>query len=98
MLPSKGHEPNPTKLFQAVVQQNVRKWQAPGRRAGKYGPATIQEAQIAVYEVLGRLRFNTKAFRGWYEASLKEMKDRSRGKKSLRRGKSEESCRISAVN
>ena len=36
MLPLKGHEANPTELFQAVVQQNVRKWQAPGRRAEKY--------------------------------------------------------------
>ena len=27
--------------------------------------ATIQEAQIAVSEVLGRLRFNTATFRGW---------------------------------
>ena len=35
MLPPKGHEANPTKLFQAVVQQNVRKWQAPRRRTEK---------------------------------------------------------------
>ena len=68
MLPSKGHEANPTELFQAVVQQNVRKWQAPGRRAEKYGVATIREAQTAVCEVLGRLLFKTAAFRGWYEA------------------------------
>ena len=33
MLPPKGHEANQTELFQAVVQRNVRKWQAPGRRA-----------------------------------------------------------------
>ena len=52
MLPPKGHEANPTEVFQAVVQQNVRKWQALGRRAEKYGPATIREAQIAVSEVL----------------------------------------------
>ena len=58
MLPPKDHEVNPTELFQAVVQQNVRKWQALGRRAEKYGPATIQEAQIAVFEVPGQLRFN----------------------------------------
>ena len=63
MLPSKGHEANPTELFQAVVQQNVRKWQAPGKRAEKYGVATIREAQTAVCEVLGRLLFNTAAFR-----------------------------------
>ena len=69
MLPSKGHEANPTELFQAVVQQNVRKWQAPGRRAEKYGVATIQEAQTAVCEVLRRLLFNTAAFRGWYEST-----------------------------
>jgi len=55
-------------LFQAVVQQNVRKWQALGSRAEKYGPATIREAQIAVFEVLGRLCFNTEAFCDWYEA------------------------------
>ena len=52
MLPPKAHEANPTEVFQAVVQQNVRKWQAFGRRAEKYGPATIREAQIAVSEVL----------------------------------------------
>ena len=48
-LPPKGHEANPTEVFQAVVQQNVSKWQALGRRAEKYGPATIREAQIAVF-------------------------------------------------
>ena len=53
MLPPKGLEANPTKLFQAVVQQNMRELQALGRRAKKYGPATIREAQIAVPEVLG---------------------------------------------
>ena len=68
MLPPKDHEVNPTELFQAVVQQNLRKWQALGRRAEKYGPATIQEAQIAVFEVLGRLRVNKAAFCDWYEA------------------------------
>ena len=68
MLPPKGHEANPTELFQAVVQQNVRELQALiGRRAEKYGPATIREAQIAVSEVLCPLHFNT-AFCGWYEA------------------------------
>ena len=40
----------------------MRLWQAPRRRAKKYGPATIREAQIAVSEVLGQLRFNTAAF------------------------------------
>ena len=68
MLPPKDHEANPTELFQVVVQQNVRERQALGRRAEKYGPATIREAQIAVFEVLGRLRFNTAAFCDWYEA------------------------------
>ena len=69
MLPPKGHEANPTELFQAVVQQNVRELQALiGRRAEKYGPATIREAQIAVSEVLGRLHFNTATFCDWYEA------------------------------
>ena len=52
MPPPNDHETNPTELFQAFVQQDVRKWQALGRRAEKYGPATIQEAQIAVSEVL----------------------------------------------
>ena len=59
MLPSKGHEANPTDLFQALMQQNVRKWQAPGRRAEKYVPTTIRKAQIELSEVLDRLRFNT---------------------------------------
>ena len=66
MSPPKGHEVNPTELFQAVVQQNVRELQALiGRGAEKY---CIREAQIAVSEVLGRLHFNTAAFCGWYEA------------------------------
>ena len=66
MLQPKGHELNPTELFQAAVQQNVRELQALiGRGAEKYG---IREAQIAVSEVLGRLHFNTAAFCGWYEA------------------------------
>ena len=30
------------------------KWQPPRRRAQKYGPVTIQEAQIAVFEVFER--------------------------------------------
>ena len=59
MLHSKGHEANPTDLFQALMQQNVRKWQAPGRKAKKYSPTTIREAQIELSEVFGRLRFNT---------------------------------------
>ena len=68
MLPPKGHEANPSEVFQAVVQQNVRKWQAFGRRAEKYGPATIREAQIAMSEVFSRLYFNTAVFCDWYEA------------------------------
>ena len=68
MVLPKGHEANLTELFQAIVQQNVRKWQGLGRRAEKYSPATIREAQIAVSEVLDRLHFNTAAFCGWYEA------------------------------
>ena len=65
MLPSKAHEADPTEVFQAVVQQNVRKWQALGRRTEKYGPATIQEAHIAVSEDLSRLHFNTAVFCDW---------------------------------
>ena len=49
--------------------QSETKWQAPGRRAKKYGPATIREAQIAVSEVLGRLRFNTAAFCGCWNGA-----------------------------
>ena len=67
MLPPKAHEANLTSVFQAVVQQNVRKWQALGRRAEKYGLATIREAQIALSEVLNRLHFNTAVFCDWYE-------------------------------
>ena len=65
MLPPKAHKANPTEVFKLLC---VRKWQALGRRAEKYGPATIREAQIAESEVLGRLHFNTAAFCGWYEA------------------------------
>ena len=46
----------------------MKKRQPPGRRALKYGPVTIQKAQIAVFEVLERPRSNTAAFRGCYEA------------------------------
>ena len=69
MLLPKAHEANPTELFQAVVKQNVWKWQPSGRRAEKYGPATIRGAH-ATSEVLGRLRVITTAFRGRYEARI----------------------------
>ena len=59
------------------MQQDVRKWQALGRTAEKYGPATIQEAQIAVSEVLTRLHFNTAVFCHWYE-------ERATGRQMLR--------------
>ena len=59
MLPSKGHKANPTKLFQAVRYENVRKLQALTIRAKRNASATFREAQIAVSEVLGRLRFDT---------------------------------------
>ena len=71
MLPPKDHEANPTELFQATVHATERKKMAgswENRRAEKYSLATIREAQIAVFEVLGRLRFNTAAFCDWYEA------------------------------
>ena len=35
-----------------VTTPRETKWQARGRRAKKYGPVTIKEAQIAVSEVL----------------------------------------------
>lgn len=59
MLPSKGHKANPTKLFQAVRYENARKLQALTIRAKRNASATFREAQIAVSEVLGRLRFDT---------------------------------------
>ena len=88
MLPSKGHEANPTELFQAVVQQNVRKWQAPWRRAEKYGVATIREAETAVCKVLGRLLFKTAAFRGWYEARATGRHLQNKWKTALQLGRS----------
>ena len=95
LLPLKGHEANPTELFQAVVLQSLRKWQALWRRTEKYDPATMREAQI-VSEVLGHLLFNSLRLSN-RPPSSKEMEDRSSGKKSLGPGKSEESCRISVV-
>ena len=63
MLPLKGHEANPHSCFKpSWATQRETKWQAHGRRAKKYGPATIREGQIAVSEVLGQLCFNTAAF------------------------------------
>ena len=59
-------------LFQAVVQAGKRdKRQAPGRRAQTYGPgANFRGVKLSVSKVLGRLHFNTAAFRGWYKAQL----------------------------
>ena len=56
MLPLQGQEANPQScLNQAAccATQRETKWQAPERKAKKYGPATIREAHIAVSEVLG---------------------------------------------
>ena len=76
----------PAKLFQVVLQENARKWQAPGWWAHnrETGQETFLKAQIAVSEVLGRQRFNTVAF--WVtvvctkrelKPSSKQLKDRS---------------------
>ena len=66
--PLKGHEANPQNRFESscCATQHETKWQAPERRAKKYGPATIREAHIheAVSEVLGQPHFNAAAFRG----------------------------------
>ena len=51
-----------TELFESscmLCNTLETKWQAPERKAKKYGPATIREAHIAVPEVLGQLCFNT---------------------------------------
>ena len=67
-VPLKGHEANPTELFQAVVQQNMRQnGKLLELKSRENGPATIRQAQIAVSEVLGRLHFNTATFHGCYE-------------------------------
>ena len=101
MLPPKNHEANATELFQAVVQQNVRKWRALGKKAEKYGPATIREAQIAVFEVLGPLHFNfnTEASCGWYETQATGRRLQNRWKTDLvaRRVLDEESLKKVAV-
>ena len=44
-------------------------WQAPGRRAKKYGPPTIREVQTTVSEVLGWLHFNAAAFCGCWNGA-----------------------------
>ena len=51
------------------AMQRDTKWQVPERRAKKYGPATIREAQKAVSEVLGWLLFNTAVFRGCWNGA-----------------------------
>lgn len=37
-----------------------------------HGPTTLWEAQQAVSDVLGQLRFDTAAFCGWYDAQASE--------------------------
>ena len=66
MLLLKGHEANPQSC---CATQRETKWRTPERRAKTYGPATIREDHIAVSEVLGRLRFNTAAFRGCWNGA-----------------------------
>ena len=63
---TEGPRGKSTELFESscCATQRETKWQAPERKAKKYSPATIREAHIAVSEVLGRLCFNTAAFRG----------------------------------
>ena len=68
---TEGPRGKSTQLFESscCATQRETKWQAPERRAKKYGPATIREPQIAVSEVLGRLRFNTAAFPGCWKGA-----------------------------
>lgn len=68
MLPPKGHEANPSELFQGNIQASVKRWRAPGQAADESGPRDFYEAQKAVSDALDRLRFSCKAFRGWYAA------------------------------
>ena len=68
MLPPKGHEGNPTELFQRNVQANMKKWRTPGQSRYESGPRNFYEAQQAVSDALGRLQFNINAFQGWYAA------------------------------
>ena len=96
MLPLQGQEANPQScLNQAAccATQRETKWQAPERKAKKYGPATIREAHIAVPEVLGQLSFNTQQYfvAAGMERSMsnrlpssKQMEDRPSGKKSFK--------------
>ena len=49
---TKGPWGKSTELFQAVECATQRAWHTHGRRAKKYGPATIREVQIAVSKVL----------------------------------------------
>ena len=96
MLPLQGQEANPQScLNQAAccATQRETKWQAPERKAKKYGPATIREAHIAVPEVLGQLCFNTQQHfvAAGMERSVsnrlpssKQMEDQSGGKKTFK--------------
>ena len=68
MLPPKGHEANPSELFQGNIQASVKRWRAPGQASDESGPRDFYEAQKAVSDALDRLRFSCKAFRGWYAA------------------------------
>ena len=90
-----GSRGKSTELFESscCATQRETKWQAPERKAKKYGPATIREAHIAVPEVLGQLCFNTQQHfvAAGMERSVsnrlpssKQMEDRSGGKKTFK--------------
>ena len=70
MLPPKSHEANPTwSCFKALCKpENVIKGELLGEEP-RHGPgANFRGVKLSVSKVLGRLHFNTAAFRGWYKA------------------------------
>ena len=71
LLPPKGAEFNPCKLFNGYVQEYVRRWMPPGRPRDAYGhivhgPRTQAECLAALNEALEHLKGNPKLFRHWY--------------------------------
>jgi hypothetical protein len=67
-LPVKGHKANPTELFQATIQDKVKRWRRRGRGQVSVGPQNLKDVQMAVSEALEEMKYRPEAFSGYYTA------------------------------